>query len=167
MSKLTDKQEQFCQEYLIDLNATQAAIRAGYSKKTANEQGAQNLVKLSIQQRISDLKAVRAEKVEVKQEEVLRELKNFAYSDITETMDLTFDQIKELPPELRRMIASFKKTETTFGENGEGHKVTYEIRFIDKMKAIEMINRHIGFYEVDNKQQATNIIINRPEFDED
>jgi phage terminase small subunit len=56
MSKLTDKQEMFCKEYLIDLNATQAAIRAGYSKKTANEQGSQNLVKLSIQKRIAELK---------------------------------------------------------------------------------------------------------------
>jgi len=53
--KLTPKQEMFCKEYLIDLNATQAAIRAGYSEKTANEQGTQNLVKLSIQDRVQQL----------------------------------------------------------------------------------------------------------------
>jgi phage terminase small subunit len=53
--KLTTKQKIFCQEYLIDLNATQAAIRAGYSKRTANEQGSQNLAKLSIQNCITDL----------------------------------------------------------------------------------------------------------------
>lgn len=57
---MTDKQERFCEEYMIDLNATQAAIRAGYSPKTANEQGSQLLAKLSIQNRIAQLQAVRA-----------------------------------------------------------------------------------------------------------
>jgi len=52
---LTDKQEMFCREYLIDLNATQAAIRAGYSVKTANRIAAQNLSKLDIQNRIAEL----------------------------------------------------------------------------------------------------------------
>lgn len=49
--ELTDKQARFCEEYLIDLNATQAAIRAGYSEKTAREQAAQNLSKLNIQEK--------------------------------------------------------------------------------------------------------------------
>ena len=53
-AKLTEKQQRFVDEYLIDLNATQAAIRAGYSVKTANEQGSQNLAKLSIQQAIAE-----------------------------------------------------------------------------------------------------------------
>ena len=53
MGKLTDKQEMFCKEYLIDLNATQAAIRAGYSKKTANEQAGRLLVNVSVQSKSS------------------------------------------------------------------------------------------------------------------
>ena len=60
---LTDKQEMFCREYLIDLNATQAAIRAGYSAKTANRIAAQNLSKLDIQNRIAELKTKRNEVV--------------------------------------------------------------------------------------------------------
>lgn len=56
---LTDKQDMFCREYLIDLNATQAAIRAGYSVRTANRIAAQNLSKLDIQNRIAELKAQR------------------------------------------------------------------------------------------------------------
>ena len=51
--ELTDRQARFCEEYLIDLNATQAAIRAGYSEKTAREQAAQNLSKLNIQEKIA------------------------------------------------------------------------------------------------------------------
>ena len=54
MAKLTEKQQRFVDEYLIDLNATQAAIRAGYSVKTAKDIGCQNLAKLNIQQAISE-----------------------------------------------------------------------------------------------------------------
>ena len=62
---LNAKQEMFCREYLIDLNATQAAIRAGYSAKTANVLGSQNLSKLNIQNRISDLKLQRNEQINI------------------------------------------------------------------------------------------------------
>ena len=54
---MTDKQARFCEEYMIDLNATQAAIRAGYSPKTANEQAARLLANVSIQNRIAQLQA--------------------------------------------------------------------------------------------------------------
>lgn len=65
MKKLTAKQELFCKEYLIDLNATQAAIRAGYSNKTAKDIGCQNLAKLNIAECIAKLKADRQEKVDI------------------------------------------------------------------------------------------------------
>lgn len=55
----------FCREYLIDLNATQAAIRSGYSEKTANEQGCRLLANVNISQRISELKAARNDRVEI------------------------------------------------------------------------------------------------------
>jgi phage terminase small subunit len=70
--KLTDKQEMFCREYLVDLNATQAAIRAGYSEKTAKVIGAQNLSKLNVSERIDKLKEKRQNKVEVSAEYVLQ-----------------------------------------------------------------------------------------------
>ena len=157
MSKLTDKQEMFCQEYIAtaDLNATQAAINAGYSKETAQQIGSQNLSKLVIQVRIAELQKKRLERVELTQDEVLRELKNFAFSDITETLTLTVEQIKELPIEVRRLITQFKKvTRKILGDGDEGTLIeeTVELKFIDKMKAFEMLNRHIGFYEEDNNQ---------------
>src|SRR5690606_37579871 len=72
---LTTKQEQFCREYLVVLNATQAAIRAGYSKKTANEQGAQNLAKLSVKKRIQELLAERAKRTELTADWVVARLR--------------------------------------------------------------------------------------------
>lgn len=70
---LTDKQEMFCREYLVDLNATQAAIRAGYSHKTACEQGARLLANVKVQQRIAELKAERNERVKIDADYVLRQ----------------------------------------------------------------------------------------------
>ena len=69
MSKLTDKQERFVQEYLIDLNATQAAIRAGYSKKTAQVIGSENLAKPLIAERIQTYRIEQREVFKVSFEE--------------------------------------------------------------------------------------------------
>lgn len=76
MVGLTAKQQTFVQEYLVDLNATQAAIRAGYSPKTANEQGAQLLAKLSISQAVAAGKKVRADKLQIDAEWVLTEARS-------------------------------------------------------------------------------------------
>src|SRR5690606_25369157 len=84
MAELTDKQKRFCEEYLIDLNATQAAIRAGYSEKTANEQGSQNLAKLSIQEYLQERKKQIQNKIEVSQDRVVQELAKLSFVDIRE-----------------------------------------------------------------------------------
>lgn len=73
MAGLTPKQEAFVREYLIDLNGTQAAIRAGYSAKTANEQAARLLAKANVAEAVSAAKAERAEKTGINAEWVLRE----------------------------------------------------------------------------------------------
>jgi phage terminase small subunit len=151
--KLTDKQERFCLEYVIDFNATQAAIRAGYSESTAKEQGCQHLTKLNIQERIQKLKAKAVEKIEITHSELLQELKNWAYSDITETMELSASQVKELPIEIRRLVTKFKRTTRSIGESITEDVI--ELHFVSKEKAIELIAKHIGFFEKDNEQKKT------------
>ena len=79
---LTPKQERFVAEYQVDLNATQAAIRAGYSERTASAIGFENLSKPEIAERISVVRNRLAQKVEVTQERVLRELARVAFSDV-------------------------------------------------------------------------------------
>jgi len=71
MNKLTDKQEAFCQEYLIDLNAAQAAIRAGYSPGTAKEMGYENLTKPHIAERIAEAQQDRAKRTLIDQDYVI------------------------------------------------------------------------------------------------
>lgn len=80
--ELTDKQARFCEEYLIDLNATQAAIRAGYSEKTANEQGARLLANVSVQEKIAELKAERSKRTEITQDSVIQELAAVARAEV-------------------------------------------------------------------------------------
>ncbi len=75
MSKLTDKQERFVQEYMIDLNATQAAIRAGYSERTAQEQGSRLLLKVMVQEAIQEQQKRISEKLEINAEWVIQRLK--------------------------------------------------------------------------------------------
>ena len=81
MPKLTEKQKRFCEEYLIDLNATQAAIRAGYSAKTANRIAAENLSKLDIQKYISQLQNSQSERTQITADTVLKELEKIALAD--------------------------------------------------------------------------------------
>ena len=148
MAKLTDKQEAFCKEYLVDLNATKAAIHAGYSEHTAMEQGSRLLSYVKVHEKIASLKEKRSEKVEMKAEDVLRELKNWCLYDATEFFVGSMDEIKSLPIEVRRLITGFKQKKDRDGNE------TWELTFVSKERAMEMINRHIGFYEKDNKQKG-------------
>lgn len=158
MTKLTDKQELFCLEYLKDLNATQAAIRAGYSQKTANEQGSRLLVNVSIQKRISQLKEQRNKRIEVDIDYMTKTLLNWIESDITQTLSLTADEIKKLPLEVRKMVSSYKRNRIEV--NDEVIKETFDLKFVSKEKAAEMLAKHIGYFEKDNLTAAnvTNII---------
>ena len=81
MPKLTEKQKRFCEEYLIDLNATQAAVRAGYSEKTAFSIGVENLRKPLIQEYLQRLMQERSERTKVSADKVLQELERIAMTE--------------------------------------------------------------------------------------
>lgn len=87
---------------------------------------------------------------------LLEELRNWAYSDITETLMLSPDALKELPIEIRRLITKFKTTTKnyTIGDTTTVETVV-ELWFVSKEKAMDMIHKHVGFYEKDNKQKTS------------
>lgn len=85
--KLTAKQEQFCKEYLIDLNGTQAAIRAGYSKDTAKEIASENLTKPNISECIEKLMADRSKRTEITADRVLEEIAKMAFFNVQDVQD--------------------------------------------------------------------------------
>ncbi|MBD8157216.1 terminase small subunit [Pantoea agglomerans] len=138
---LTDKQEMFCREYLIDLNATQAAIRAGYSKNSANEQGAQNLAKLSIAQRIIELKAERNERVEVNADYVLRRLVEIDEMDVLDIMlaNGELKPIKDWPKVWRTTLSGMDVTEMA----GDAAGLLKKIKWPDKVKNLELLGKHV------------------------
>jgi len=164
VKELTAKQKRFCEEYMKDLNAKQSAIRSGYSKESAYSIGSENLTKPDIQNYLAELQKIRSEKCEVTSNEVLRKIKDIAYSDITQTMLLTIDEFQDLPESVRLCISKFKKNVRSY-EAGEETitETTIELWFWDKMKAFDMMNKHIGFYEKDNEQQNNVTIFQLPE----
>lgn len=95
-------------------------------------------------------------------DQLLKELENWAYSDITETISLTPDQVKELPKDIRRLITRYKHTTKRMGtEDAPIIEDVIELWFVSKERAMEMIHKHVGFYEKDNTQRtvpAINII---------
>ena len=131
---LNEKQKQFCEEYIIDLNGTQAAIRAGYSKKTARAIANELLTKLDIQEYICVLKNKRSERVKYSQDELMR--------DILEVKNRCMQANPVLDKEGNE-TGIWK-----FDSNGAN-------------KALDMLAKHVGFYETDNKQKAFNISVNR------
>ncbi len=153
---LTGKQERFCQEYIIDFNATRAATEAGYSEHTAQQIGSENLCKPLIQNRIAQLKAKRAKKVECTAEMVLSELMKMGFSNVQDFTDNT-NGVVNVNSVDRDKAAAIKEIETKtmkIGEEGDNEVTFTKVKFHDKIKALENIARHIGFFKEDNNQKG-------------
>ncbi len=155
--KLTPKQERFCQEYLVDLNATKAAERTGYSVKTAYSIGDELLRKPEIKDRINALKLKTARRIEINTDDVLLEIARLAFSDLTEIFeeDETLKPISEWPEDARRAVSSFEVTQV-----GDVAKIG-KVKFWSKTDALEKLMKHLGEYERDNKQKGdVNVLFN-------
>lgn len=141
MAKLTAKQQRFCDEYLIDLNATQAAIRAGYSVKTANEQGSQLLAKLSIQEVIGKEMAERSRRTGINQDRVVLELAKLAFVNIADVVDLGNATVRRsATDDDLACIQSIKIKPSEFGEERE-------IKLYDKKASLELLGKHLGMFK--------------------
>lgn len=138
---LTDKQEMFCREYLIDLNATQAAIRAGYSEKTARASGCENLTKPDIQNRIAELKADRNEQVSVDAAYVLRRLIEIDKMDVLDILNANGElkPIKDWPKVWRTTLSGMDVTELA----GDAAGLLKKIKWPDKVKNLELLGKHV------------------------
>ncbi len=146
MAKLTEKQQCFIDEYLIDLNATQAAIRAGYSVKTAQEQSARLLSKVMVQQAISEAIAERSRRTGINQNRILIELARIALLNPKALVNLEDATVNpEASPDDLAAIASVKVKRFPTKDGGEG--IEREVKFYDKIKAIELLGKHLGMFK--------------------
>ncbi len=163
MTKLTAKQKTFVAEYLIDLNATQAAIRAGYSEKTAEQMAYKLVQKSSVQEAIQEAMKKREQRTEITQDKVLAELAKLAFTDtsnfvkvVTEThlkrlwneeaQEYEEKEVEEqyvkladtdsLSPDTKAVISSIKHTQ---------HGIVVES--YDKIKSLELLGKHLGMFK--------------------
>lgn len=144
MARLTEKQARFVEEYLVDLNATQAAIRAGYSEKTARSVGCENLTKPDIQEAIKSAMSLRSERTEITQDMVLRELAAIGFSRVTDYVNIKggvveLNDTSSLTDSQKAAIASIK--EGKFG---------IEPKNYDKLRALELLGQHLGMFSGKN-----------------
>lgn len=141
MAKLTDKQELFAREYLKDLNATQAAIRAGYSVKTAQEQASRLLSNVMVQSRISELKAERNEEVGIDAAYVLKRLVEIDQMDVLDILlpNGELKPIKDWPKTWRTTLSGMDVTEMA----GDDPGFLKKIKWPDKVKNLELLGKHV------------------------
>lgn len=149
---LTPRQEQFVAEYLVDLNATQAAIRAGYSKKTASEQAFDLLRKPQIAAAIEESRQKHIAKLDLSAERVLTELAGLAFFDVRKLVnpDGSPKSITDLDDETARAIQGIELQTVKDGENDFALVRKYKIA--DKNAALEKLMKHLGLFEKDNNQ---------------
>lgn len=170
------RQRQFCEEYLIDLNATQAAIRAGYAERYASTNAHKLLQITAIKAKIDELMAARAKRTEITQDRVLKELAIIAFSNAADYaavveedayIEVEGERIKlldddgnvmkcrtvrpvltaDLTEEQKRALSVIKK-----GRDG------FEVKPYDKVRALELLGKHLGMFQ--DKVEVTGEINN-------
>lgn len=138
---MTKKQKRFVEEYLIDLNATQAAIRAGYSPDTAGSIGAENLKKPEIKSRIDKEMAERSRRTGINQDRVLQELARIGFAKITDVVDPETAKIKtDASDDDLACIQSIKIKPNEFGTERE-------VKLYDKKSALVDLGKHLGLFK--------------------
>ena len=141
MAKLTAKQQRFCDEYLIDLNATQAAIRAGYSPRTAEQAASRLLTIVKVSDEIAREMAERTKRTGINQDRVVKELAKLAFVNIADVVDLENATVRiSATDEDLACIQSVKIKPSEFGTERE-------IKLYDKKASLELLGRHLGMFK--------------------
>lgn len=142
-SGLTPLQERFITEYFIDLNATQAAIRAGYSPKTAYRQGADLLQKTSLRARIEVALAERSKRTAANADRLLLELARIAFVDVTDLISPKDGTLRsDVSLDDASAIISVKVQSAPIG--GGREVIKREVKLVNKVRALELLGRHLG-----------------------
>lgn len=147
--RLTARQERFVETYLVDLNATQAAIRAGYAPKSAEVTGSQLLRNPKVAAAIDAVKQARSQRTQVTADRVVQQLARIAFGDIRKIFESTEHGVRlrcpdEWPDEIVPLIAGIEVITVSRGEGMVEHVA--KIRAADKLKALELLGRHLGMW---------------------
>jgi len=157
---MNEKKARFAKEYIIDLNATQAAIRAGYSEKTAYSQGQRLLKDVEIQALIQKEMDKRGKRTDITADRVVKELGKIAFSDVRNVYNGDGRMLEpyELSDDAAATISSFKVTKLSVGgAENDMEKVTEEYKRHDKTKALELLGRHFGIFNDKLEHSGTTV----------
>lgn len=161
MADLTDKQELFCKEYLIDLNATQAAIRAGYSEKSASEIGNENLRKPQIQERIQKLQSKRNKRLEITADRVLAEYARIGFASVKSFTNVTsggdpFIDLSNMDEDEWAAVSEIQVDDYTDGRGEYARDVKkVKVKLHDKLKALDAMAKHVGVGQEQEKEPVS------------
>ena len=149
--QLTPKQAAFCQEYLVDLNAKRAALRAGYSAKSAEEIGYQLLQKTPVAARIEELRTKQQVRTGISADRALQEAARLACFDVRKLCDAAGNPIpiSQLDDDT---AAAIQGLELATEKDGEGFTTVRKYKVADKNAALERVFKHLGLFERDNDQ---------------
>ena len=142
--KQANRQDRFVEEYLVDLNATQAAIRAGYSVKTASEQGARLLANVKVQSKIAKEMAERSKRTGINQDRVVMELARIAFVNPQNLINPEDASVR--PDATDDDLACIQSVKVKTMDGAKGSSVEREIKLNDKMKALELLGKHLGMW---------------------
>jgi phage terminase small subunit len=142
--KLTPKQQRFVEEYLIDLNATQAAIRAGYSPDTAYSIGEENLKKPVVKSVIDKAIAERSKRTGVNQDRIIQELAKIAFVNPTDVINM--DEATVKGDTNREDTAAILSVKVKRIPTEDGDIIEREIKMADKLKALDLLGKHLGMF---------------------
>ena len=146
MAKLNAKQQRFVEEYLIDLNATQAAIRAGYKKSEYTDTNANKLLENTrIREAIDKAMAERSKRTGINQDRVIQELARIAFVNPQNVINPEDASVREDASEDDLACIQSVKVKTSFSDKGD--MTEREVKLNDKMKALELLGRHLGMFK--------------------
>lgn len=160
---LSPRQARFVEEYLADLNGTQAAIRAGYKKEAANEQASRLLARRNIKAAVEKGKRERSERTNIKSDRVLDETARLAFSNISHYQLSDDGQVQLAPgaPETAMSAVSSIKRKTFLGEGGDvRHEV--ELKLWDKPAALRLAGMHLGLWDERSGLNGATILVVNP-----
>jgi phage terminase small subunit len=155
---LTEKMELFCQEYLLDFNATRAAKAAGYSEETAYSIGWENLRKPEIQSRIAELRAGDAAKLNLTRERILQEYSKLAFFDIRKihTIDGAIKPVGEFDDDSAAAVAGIEVYEEQLKTDNPEEQIRVgavkKIKIADKRAALDSICKVLGYNAADKHE---------------
>lgn len=150
---LQEKQRRFAEEYIVDLNASQAAIRAGYSEKTAGQIGSRLLKNVEVQEAVKKAKEKRAKRLEITQDRVLTEMAKLAFSNMLDYVSIVSDgaAVVDLSALTEDQAAAIKEITVEEYKEGGGDDARdvkrVKLKLADKKPALESLGHHLGMFK--------------------